>query len=80
MYKRQHPTARHVNCHVASRVLPDGFVSLLERQFSRYRAGLPVERREVADVADYRDLLAREIGVDLPVVTLARLPLWAAAG
>ncbi|KLE34139.1 arylamine N-acetyltransferase family protein [Aurantiacibacter luteus] len=74
-----HPSARHVNCHVASRVLPDGFVSLLERQFSRYRAGHPVERREVADVAEYRDLLAREIGVDLPVETLDRLPLWAGA-
>ncbi|MXO92080.1 arylamine N-acetyltransferase [Erythrobacter arachoides] len=73
-----HPSARHVNCHVASRVLPDGFVSLLDRQFTRYRAGQPMERRAVDDVDDYRDLLAREIGIDLPRDALARLPLWSA--
>lgn len=71
-----HPGARHTNCHVASRVLPDGFVSLLEDQFSRYRAGHPVERRPVANAAQYRALLADEFGIAIPLQDVAALPLW----
>ena len=71
-----HPAARHVNCHVASRVLPDGFVSLLEDRFTRYRHSRSVERREVGSAAEYRDVLADKIGVDLPLTDIERLPLW----
>lgn len=71
-----HPAARHVNCHVASRCLPDGFVSLLERELSVYHAGAPVERRTVADAQDYAATLAQHFGIALPVEDIERLPLW----
>ncbi|MFB0612198.1 arylamine N-acetyltransferase family protein [Aurantiacibacter poecillastricola] len=73
-----HPTARHVNCHVASRVLPDGFVSLMERRLTVYRAG-ETQRREIAGIEDYREALADHFGIAMDADTIASLPLFAEA-
>ena len=72
-----HPTARFVNAHVVSLCLADGFASMVDRNFSFYRAGLPVERREIGTAAEYGAVLAKVFGLALPPEDLAALPLFA---
>ncbi|MCB2067934.1 MAG: arylamine N-acetyltransferase [Erythrobacter sp.] len=70
-----HPGARHTQVTVVSRCLPHGFVSLVDRRFSRSQAGLS-EQGEIADAAEYRALLAEEFGLDLSLQEVQALPLF----
>lgn len=71
-----HPSSRFCCFTVVSRCLPDGFVSLVDRQFSQWRKGATPERREIASPAEYRALLSAEFGLDFSESEVARLPIW----
>lgn len=71
-----HASSRFTNVTVASRCLPDGFVSLVNRQLSVWREGGERHQREVADVPDYRETLATRFGLELDESEIARLPLF----
>lgn len=72
----KHPTARFTNAHVVSLCLPDGFAGMVERKFSLYRAGAPIERRDIGTLAEYCTVLASTFGLALPPEGLARLALF----
>lgn len=73
------PGTRFTSLHIASRVLPDGFVALTDRRVKRCEA----DRDESAtvDTPDaYRALLADTFGIALDPGEVGRLPLFAEAG
>lgn len=74
----KHPTARFTNAHVVSLCLPHGFAGIVERNFSAYRAGQPVERREIGSISEYGEVLASELGLAMPPADLAALRLFPA--
>ncbi|KLI65185.1 hypothetical protein AAV99_02955 [Aurantiacibacter marinus] len=71
-----HESSRFTSLHVASMCLPDGFVSLVDRELSLWRAGTEPEKRTVPDAAEYRRLLDHHFGLELSAEEIARLPLW----
>ncbi len=71
-----HGESRFTSLHIASIVLEDGFVSLVDRQLVRTQRGTS-ERREIADAEDYAETLRGLLRLDLPQEELARLPLFA---
>lgn len=71
-----HPTSRFTNATVASLCLPDGFMSLVDRTLSVWRAGHDVQRRDIADAEEYRATLAQQFGLELTRAEAHSLPLW----
>lgn len=74
-----HPSARHVTQHILGRVLPDGRISLVERQFTALRAGEKVART-ITDAADYARTLRDQFGIALEDAEIAALPLFRTSG
>lgn len=72
-----HPGSRFTQVCVASLCLPDGFVSLVDRELTLWRAGAAPQKRSFADADDYRAALAQHFGIDLSAPEIARLPLFA---
>lgn len=70
------PGTRFTSLHIASRVLPEGFAALTDRQFSRSEAGHG-ESRVVDSPEAYRALLADVFGIALDAGEVARLSLFA---
>lgn len=70
------PGERFTTFHVVSRVLPDGFASLTDRQLTIHRNG-ESQQRIVADAGAYARVLDEVFGLVLPAADLARLPLFA---
>lgn len=58
------PNTRFTTLTVASRVLEDGFISLLDRQLSVHRGGTN-SSRTIANLPDYRDVLTAQFGLAL---------------
>ena len=75
-----HAASRFTNVTVASRCLPDGFASLVDRELSIWSAGGERSKRSVADAAEYRALLADLFGLALSAKDVAALPPFAAGG
>lgn len=71
------PATRFTTLHVVSIALPGGFVAMTDRQLS-LAWGDEAERREIADVADYRITLRERFALDLGEDEISRLPLFAA--
>lgn len=71
-----HDSSRFTNIIVASRCLPDGFASLIDRQHTCWRAGAKKEQREITDAGDYRALLASEFGLALSAEEVGKLGLF----
>jgi len=71
-----HSTARFVGAHVISLCMSDGFASMVDDRFSLYRAGLPVERREIGSAGEYGAVLAEMFALALPAEDVVRLPLF----
>lgn len=70
------PGTRFTSLHVVSRVLPDGFAALSDRQLTLYSEGR-AESWPVADASAYRALLDESFGIALPAEDVGRLPLFA---
>lgn len=70
------PGQRFTTLHVVSRVLPDGFASLIEDQLTIYRDG-KTGRQQVADASAYGRVLEDVFGLSLPHHELASLRLFA---
>lgn len=71
-----HKSSRFTQVTVVSRCLPDGFVSLIDRQFSVWRKGAEAAKQEIADAAQYRALLEAEFGLALSPDDIGSLPFW----
>ncbi len=71
-----HEQSRFTSLHIASIVLEDGFISLVERQLVRTQRGVS-EKREIADAADYAATLRDLFKLELSEEDIARLPLFA---
>lgn len=71
-----HPQSRFTKVTVASLCLPDGFASMVDRQFTSWRMEEAPARRDIADAAEYRELLEVRFGIALGAADIARLPLW----
>jgi len=56
------PDTRFTTLRIASAPRPDGYVSLIDHTLTTSRMGLP-ERREIAESAEYRRVLAEEFGL-----------------
>jgi N-hydroxyarylamine O-acetyltransferase len=69
------PASRFTRLHIATRALPDGFASLIDRTLSVTRGGHP-EVREISDRAGYDRVLRNLFGLALAPAELARLPLF----
>jgi N-hydroxyarylamine O-acetyltransferase len=69
------PASRFTRLHIATRALPDGFASLIDRTLSVTRGGHP-EVREISDRAGYDRVLRDLFGLALAPAELARLPLF----
>lgn len=69
------PTSRFTLLHIATRALPDGFASLIDRTLTVSRGG-QAEVREIADRQAYGKVLADMFGLALSPAELARLPLF----
>jgi len=69
------PGTRFTTLRIASIALPDGFAALTDRRLSLHRAG-QAESREIAGVAEYRDLLATLFRIELTAAEAARLGLY----
>lgn len=73
-----HPASRFTNVTVASRCLPDGFASMVDRELSVWSAGGERHKRTVTDAREYRALLADLFGLSLAADEVAALPPFAA--
>ena len=71
------PATRFTTLHVVSIARPGGFAAMTDRQFSLAQ-GEEAERREIADMADYRITLRERFALHLGEDEIARLPLFAA--
>ncbi|HEY6817211.1 MAG TPA: arylamine N-acetyltransferase, partial [Croceibacterium sp.] len=69
------PGSRFTNHHIATRALPDGFASLVDRTFTAARAG-HAEVREIEDRQAYGKVLRDMFGLALAPADLDRLPLF----
>jgi arylamine N-acetyltransferase len=72
------PASRFTQLHVATRVLPDGFASLIDRTLSVSRGGQR-DVREIEDQQAYGKVLRDMFGLALAPGEIARLPLWTAS-
>lgn len=73
-----HPASRFTALTVASLCLPDGFISLVDRNLSIWRAGMAPEKRALADSAEYAAVLRDRFGLALDAPDVAKLPLFPA--
>lgn len=71
------PNTRFTLLKVVSRILPDGFASLVDRQLSLHQAGQD-ESREIASAAMYRQTLSHIFGLELSEEEVDRLQLFTA--
>lgn len=71
-----HPTSRFTNLTVVSRCLPDGFVSLVDRELTRWRTDKTPRKGTLETVSGYAAVLREEFGLDLPYDEVSRLPIW----
>lgn len=69
------PGTRFTTLHVVSRVLPDGFAAMTDRQLTLYRAG-QATTREIVGLADYADVLGEVFGLEIAQAELASLTLF----
>ena len=69
------PDTRFTTLRVASRILPDGFMSLLGRQLTTYRSGVS-EIRELTGVPDAAKVLNEDFGIRLSLEEVERLGLF----
>lgn len=67
---------RFTSLHVASIPLPDGFATMTDRELTVHRHGT-VERRTIADAADYAATLRSLFRIALSDEDASRLPLFA---
>ncbi len=70
------PGTRFTSLHIASIVLPGGFATLTERQFTCWREGVS-EARSIDDPADYASTLRTVFRIALSDEEAAALPLFA---
>jgi N-hydroxyarylamine O-acetyltransferase len=71
-----HASSRFTQVTVASLCLPHGFASLVDRELSIWQTGCEPVKRTIADVADYRETLARQFGLTLSATEVAALGLF----
>ncbi len=71
------PGTRFTSLHVASIVLPDGFVALTERAVSIHRAGAAGQAVEFQRMEDYAACLRDMFALDMSDAEVAALPLFA---
>lgn len=71
------PGTRFTTLHIASRPLADGFASMSDRALTIYRT-TAVEQREIADAAEYLDVLREVFGIGLTKDEVVRLRLFCA--
>jgi N-hydroxyarylamine O-acetyltransferase len=71
------PASRFTELHIVTRVLPDGFASLVDRSLTVSRRGLS-EAREIENRQAYGKVLRDMFGLALAPGDLARLPLFQA--
>ncbi|MBO9517997.1 MAG: arylamine N-acetyltransferase [Porphyrobacter sp.] len=69
------PSSRFTNLCIATRVLPGGFASLIDR--SLCVSGSQSESREIADAPAYVETLRETFGLDLPLEDVERWPIFA---
>lgn len=69
------PGERFTSLHIASIVLPDGFIALTEWTLTTYRAGTS-ETREIADATTYGAALRDLFGLAISDAEVAALPLF----
>jgi N-hydroxyarylamine O-acetyltransferase len=70
-YTATHPTSVFVNTLMAARPTPERRYTMLGRDFTiRHRHG-PVERRDVADAAEFGSILREHFHIDMPDADLA---------
>jgi N-hydroxyarylamine O-acetyltransferase len=72
-YTSQHPRSPFVNRLMLRALLPDGRVTVMNRDVTFVRGGR-TETRRLADRAELRALLVEHFGVDLPEVERLRIP------
>lgn len=70
------PGTRFTSLHIASRVLPEGFAALTDRQLSLFDRG-ETRAQVIETPADYRAVLADIFGIELAAADVERLPLFA---
>lgn len=71
-----HPASRFTNFTVVSRCLPNGFVSLVERELSRWQKGSTPSKTVIASARVYRSVLWDEFGIVMSEDEIARLTLF----
>lgn len=71
-----HPSSRFTNLTVVSRCLPNGFVSCVDREMTRWRNGRPAQKITLTGPEAYRAMLRDEFGVTMADGEIARLPIF----
>jgi len=72
-YTSTHPDSAFVSRIMLRALTADGYVSVMNRDVTRWTAGVPV-RSQLADRAALRALLNEHFGFDLPVIERLRVP------
>lgn len=74
-WKAAHPQSRFVLGPIISRVLPAGFVALSGTQLSVADGG-DAYTRQLESAAEWRDVLASHLGLDVPLADVEALKLF----
>jgi N-hydroxyarylamine O-acetyltransferase len=69
------PCTRFTTLRIASRTLPDGYASLVDRTLTISRKGVP-EAREIESAGEYRAVLAETFALDLSPAEIEALKLF----
>ena len=69
------PDTRFTSLHIVSRVLPQGFAAMTDRQLTTYSAGA-TESRVIDDTEAYRAVLEEVFGIALARGEIESLPLF----